>query len=95
MIDVATEIQQVEQAMPDSGADQESGEVEDDSDDVEMKEEEVKQRLNIAHIQEIGFFWGILLCTTGYKNTFMQYALIWQRVIVWLSDFVPIELILL
>lgn len=54
MIDVATEIQQVEQAMPDSGADQESGEVEDDSDDVEMKEEEVKQRLmNIAHIQEI------------------------------------------
>lgn len=40
--------------MPDSGADQESGEVEDDSDDVEMKEEEVKQRLmNIAHIQEI------------------------------------------
>lgn len=50
MIDVATEIQQVEQAMPDSGADQESGEVEDDSDDVEMKEEEVKQRLNIAHI---------------------------------------------
>lgn len=25
----------------------------------------------------------------------MQYALIWQRVIVWLSDFVPIELILL
>lgn len=53
MIDVATEIQQVEQAMPDSGADQERGEVEDDSDDVEMKEEEVKQRLNIAHIQEI------------------------------------------
>lgn len=53
VIDVATEIQQVEQAMPDSGADQESGEVEDDSDDVEMKEEEVKQRLNIAHIQEI------------------------------------------
>lgn len=50
MIDVATEIQQVEQAMPDSGADQESGEVEDDSDDVEMKEEEVKQRQNIAHI---------------------------------------------
>lgn len=50
MIDVATEIQQVEQAMPDSGADQESGEVEDDRDDVEMKEEEVKQRLNIAHI---------------------------------------------
>lgn len=40
VIDVATEIQQVEQAMPDSGADQESGEVEDDSDDVEMKEEE-------------------------------------------------------
>lgn len=59
MIDVATEIQQVEQAMPDSGADQESGEVEDDSDDVEMKEEEVKQRLNIAHIQEIaGVFLG-------------------------------------
>lgn len=50
MIDVATEIQQVEQAMPDSEADQESGEVEDDSDDVEMKEEEVKQRQNIAHI---------------------------------------------
>lgn len=47
--------------MPDSGADQESGEVEDDSDDVEMKEEEVKQRLNIAHIQErarvfLGYF---------------------------------------
>lgn len=57
MIDVATEIQQVEQAMPDSGADQESGEVEDDSDDVEMKEEEVKQRLNIAHIQVfLGYF---------------------------------------
>lgn len=59
VIDVATEIQQVEQAMPDSEADQESGEVEDDSDDVEMKEEEVKQRLNIAHIQEIaGVFLG-------------------------------------
>lgn len=52
--------------MPDTVADQESGEVEDDIDDVEMKEEEVKQRLNIDHIQEIvGFFWGIFLCTTG------------------------------
>lgn len=61
MIDVATEIQQVEQAMPDSGADQESGEVEDDRDDVEMKEEEVKQRLNIAHIQEIAVFCYALL----------------------------------
>lgn len=59
--------------MPDTVADQESGEVEDDIDDVEMKEEEVKQRLNIDHIQEIvGFFWGIFLCTTGTNNTFMQ-----------------------
>lgn len=59
--------------MPDTVADQESGEVEDDIEDVEMKEEEVKQRLNIDHIQEIvGFFWGIFLCTTGTNNTFMQ-----------------------
>lgn len=76
VLDVATETQQVEQAMPDTVADQESGEVEDDIEDVEMKEEEVKQRWNIDHIQEIvGFFWGIFLCTTGIctNNTFMQF----------------------
>lgn len=53
--------------MPDTVADQESGEVEDDIDDVEMKEEEVKQRLNIDHIQEIvGFFCGIFFMHYWY-----------------------------
>lgn len=45
VLDVATETQQVEQAMPDTVADQESGEVEDDIDDVEMKEEEKTEEI--------------------------------------------------
>lgn len=46
--------------MPDTVADQESGEVEDDIDDVEMKEEEVKQRWNIQCRSYPGDSWVFL-----------------------------------